>query len=381
MTIVSFICLCLCVSAELGMRVRTLDLTDFRNYTQVGVSFNNGLTVIVGYNGQGKTNLLEAIGVAGGLGSIRGGQYAAMVRHGADSAMVRCRVRTTADRDVSIEAMILSSGRSRFHVNRQRLARQSDLSDVLVVTVFSPDDLELVKGGPSNRRRWVDEALVASRPEFARVRGELDRVLRQRNALLRQVGARLDADAATTLDVWDDRLASVGDEIRRRRSELLEAVGPRLAADYEIMAGQADSVVARYESSWGDEPLASALIAARRSDLRRATTTVGPHRDDVALTIGGRPARTHASQGEQRSLALAMRLAADSEVRERRSVRPVLLLDDVFSELDRNRAAALLDALPAGQRILTTATSALPAGVRPDQVLHVHAGALGAVES
>ena len=271
---------------------------------------------------------------------------------------------------------IFSSGTKRLQVNRQRLARQSDLFDILTVTVFSPDDLELIKGGPANRRRWLDAALVASRPSLGALRGECERILRHRNALLRQVRGRLDADAAITLDVWDSKLAAVGDEIRGHRLALLEVLAPTLVEVYQHMAGQTDTAAVGYESSWGEGSLASALATARRVDLKRMVSTVGPHRDDVVLTINGRSARTHVSQGEQRSLALALRLAVDAEIRKHRDVRPVLLLDDVFSELDPRRGAALLEALPSGQRIITSTTAALPAGAHVDQVMRVHAGTL-----
>jgi len=176
------------------------------------------------------------------------------------------------------------------------------------------------------------------------------------------------------LDVWDDKLAAVGDELRVRRRDLLAAMEPRVRRHYgHIARGQGDAGLT-YLSSWGDDSLAGALAAARPTDLKRSTSTVGPHRDDVLLEVGGLPARSHASQGEQRCLALALRLAVDAEVRERRGVAPVLLLDDVFSELDAGRATALLETLPPGQRILTTAASQLPAGVQPQQLIRVADG-------
>ena len=358
------------------MQICSLELIDFRNYSHIDVAFNNGLTALVGSNGQGKTNLLEAISVVSGLGSFRAVKHTGMIRQGSDSAVIRCRVLTDAEREMLIEMQIFSSGMKRLQVNRQRLARKSDLLDVLTVTVFAPDDLELVKGGPANRRRWIDAALAASRPGVGALRNECERILRHRNALLRQARGHLDADVAITLDVWDAKLAAVGDAIRGHRLVVLEELAPVLADVYQHMAGHADVATARYESSWGEESLASALASARRIDLKRAVTTVGPHRDDIILTVNGRSARTHASQGEQRSLALALRLAVDAEIRQRRGVRPVLLLDDVFSELDPLRSAALLEALPSGQRILTSADATLPTGTSVNQIMRVHAGTL-----
>lgn len=240
------------------------------------------------------------------------------------------------------------------------------------MTVFSPDDLDLVKDGPALRRRWIDEALVSRYPKHDAVRSDLERILKQRNALLRSARGRLDGDTAFTLDVWDEKLAATGQAVRDARETLLAEMAPRLAGAYDAVARQATAVETLYEPSW-DGDLASALVASRDYDVRRGVSTVGPHRDEILLRLGGAPARTHASQGEQRSLALALRLAADAIVREAGVAEPVLLLDDVFSELDPGRAEALLGALPGGQRLLTTAAWLPPAAV-PDSVLRVEAG-------
>ena len=248
----------------------------------------------------------------------------------------------------------------------------SDLASVLHATVFSPDDLELVKGGPALRRGWLDAAVAARRPSNGSLRADVERVLKQRNALLRGVHGRLDADAAFTLDVWDTKLAELGERLLAARTDVLAEMATTLASAYDAVSRESADVTAVYQSSW-EGSLADALVQARDSDVRRGITTVGPHRDDVLLCIGGLPARTHASQGEQRSLALALRLAADGIVRAASIAEPVLLLDDVFSELDPNRAAALLEALPAGQHILTTAAE-LPPGAQPAQVIRVHRG-------
>ena len=355
------------------MRVCTLSLVDFRSYSRAEVEFAPGLTAVVGPNGHGKTNLLEAIGFAAGLGSLRGSPEAALIRDGAEAAVVRCLALTTDGREAQIEAELARSRPNRVRVNHQAVARRRDLVGVLTVTIFSPEDLDLVKGEPARRRRWIDDALAAVRPSLGALRSEVDRILRQRNTLLRQAGGQATGDVAITLDVWDDKLASAGETLRARRRDLLGALQPRIHSYYaQIGQGQGNADAA-YVSSWGDVSLAEALAAVRRDDLRRATSTVGPHRDDILLEIRGLPARSHASQGEQRSLALALRLAVDAEVRERRNVQPVLLLDDVFSELDRARAAALLDALPQSQRILTAAGE-LPAGVRSDQLVRLADG-------
>ena len=355
------------------MQVCSLSLVDFRSYARAEVHFAAGLTAVVGPNGHGKTNLLEAIGFAAGLGSLRGAPEGALIRDGAEAAVVRCSARTGDGREVLIEAELARSRPNRVKVNHQPVARRRDLLGVLTATVFSPEDLDLVKGEPSRRRRWIDNALTSVRPSVGALRSEVDRILRQRNTLLRQAGGRAVGDVAITLDVWDARLAAAGDELQARRRELLSAIQPRICSYYAQIAKGRGEADAGYASSWGDGSLADALAASRRDDLRRATSTVGPHRDDVSLRIGGLPARSHASQGEQRSLALALRLAVDAEVRERRGVQPVLLLDDVFSELDSDRAAALLEALPQSQRILTTAAG-LPTGVRPARLIRLAGG-------
>jgi DNA replication and repair protein RecF len=347
-------------------------LTDFRSYRSAELAFAPGLTAVVGANGQGKTNLLEAIGYLATLGSFRGAPNDALIRHGADQAVVRAEG-TRDGRALLVEAELNRSGRNRIQVNRQRLNRSRDLLGALRVSVFAPDDLELIKGGPSERRRWLDDTLVALHPRNDALRTDVDKVLRQRNALLKQSGGRLTPDVETTLDVWDAKLAAAGEALASARVALVEQLGPVLTQAYgRIAVATAPSAVARpdiearYASAWRDTgSLAAALTASRRDDLRRGVSTVGPHRDDVDLAIGGLPARTHASQGEQRSLAWALRLASHTVVTEAVESPPILLLDDVFSELDPDRCGALLDNLPAGQTVLTTA-GALPPGAEPE---------------
>lgn len=354
------------------MLLRHLWLHDFRSYTDAEVSLSPGLTAIVGENGQGKTNLLEAIGYLATLSSFRGAPTEALVRSGASSATVRADGEREG-RDLLIEAEIAPGGRGRVQVNRQRLSRARDLLGALRVSVFAPDDLELVKGGPAERRRYLDDALVASRPKLDQVRSDLDRVLRQRNALLRQAGGRLTPDIESTLDVWDTKLIVAGEAMAAARLALLEDLAPALEAAYRQVAHVEVEVGARYVAPWMDAGLARALAESRRDELRRGVTLVGPHRDDLELSLGGLPARTHASQGEQRSLALALRLAAHEVVTVSAGSPPVLLLDDVFSELDEGRSAALLACLPPGQTILSSAAG-LPIDAHPDQVLMVEGG-------
>jgi DNA replication and repair protein RecF len=356
------------------MRVDRLWLTDFRNYESADLTLAPGLTVVVGDNGEGKTNLLEAVGYLASLSSFRGAPDDALVRQGTERAIVRAE----GDRDgrsLLVEAEIVASGRNRVQVNRQPLRRARDLLGALRASAFSPDDLVLVKGGPAERRRYLDDALVALHPKNDQLRSDVDKVLRQRNALLKSSGGRVDGDAAFTLDVWDARLAELGTALADARIELVDRLRPLLTSSYDALARTPAAVEVSYVSSWReiDGGLAAALVESRRDDVRRGLSLVGPHRDDVAITLAGRPSRTHASQGEQRSLALALRLAAHALVTDVTGSAPVLLLDDVFSELDSGRSAALLRLLPRGQALLTTAGH-VPDEARVERLLRIESG-------
>jgi DNA replication and repair protein RecF len=351
--------------------LRHLELTDFRAFGAAQLTPEaEGTTAITGDNGTGKTSVLEALAYLGTRRSFRGAPPEAMVRTGADAAIVRASF-DTSERSVLVEAEIRPTGRSRTRVNRKDARGRTALADAAPCTIFSPDDLALISGGPSGRRDLLDDALSLLDPEGARAADESDRVLRQRAALLRQSGGRATPDVTATLEVWDQRLADAG--------KVLVAARERLAADLEVLVGAAYSQLAgatgrpmveqRYQRSWEGD-LFDALAGSRPDDLRRGLNTVGPHRDDLVLVLDGREARTHASQGEQRCLALALRLGIHELVRTRTALAPTLLLDDVFSELDPARSRALVAALPAGQAILTTA-SPLPEGIAVARVVPV----------
>ena len=351
------------------MRLSRLWLTDFRSYTNADIEFAPGLTALLGANGEGKTNVMEAIGYLATLSSFRGAPNDALVRSGAASAILRAEGEREG-RQLLIEAELSATGRGRVQVNKQKLARTRDLLGALRVSVFAPDDLELVKGGPANRRHYLDEALVARRPSLDSLRSDLDRILRQRNALLKQSGGRLRPDVEATLAVWDTKLIETGEALADARSELVDELAPALDLAYAQVAGRPVLVHTTYDAPWREQGLAAALEAARTDELRRGVSLVGPHRDDLVILLDGLPARTHASQGEQRSLALALRLAAHRVVTDATGSPPILLLDDVFSELDPDRSAALLAHLPVGQTVLSSAAG-LPPGALPDLVLRV----------
>ncbi len=348
------------------MQITKLWLQDFRSYESLELPLEIGLTAIVGANGIGKTNLLEALGLLATLKSFRGAPTESLIRRGAESAIIRAEgIRD--DRDVLIE-LELGRRRSRAQVNRQRLQRSRDLLGALRITVFAPDDLALVKEGPSVRRGYLDDVLVALDPNADAVLRDLERILKQRNALLRQSHGRLDEAGLLTLDVWDAKLATTGADVTNRREALIERLVPRVENAYEVLAGKPVPLGATYVRSWQTESLALALEEERQTDIRRGVTSVGPHRDELALTLDGLASRTEASQGEQRTLALALRLAGHLLVTEALGEPPLLLLDDVLSELDPDRASALLTNLPTGQTVITSAAD-LPPQTNPDREL------------
>jgi DNA replication and repair protein RecF len=382
------------------VRLDRLWLTDFRNYAEAELSLAPGLTVVVGQNGQGKTNLLEALGWLATLSSFRGAASDVLIRTGAPAAFVRAEGRSahrsssaTAPapedrgfRQLLIEAEI-TPRRHRVQVNRQRLARARDLLGVLRVTVFAPDDLALVKGGPAGRRDFLDATLVALDRRADGTIRDVERILRQRNALLRQCGGRLTVETSLTLDVWDAKLTESGEALARERAGLVERLAPAVARAYGNLAsldpGRMPPVSLAYVAPWRERGLADALRDGRGADVARGVSMIGPHRDELHVELDGTPARSHASQGEQRCLALSLKLAAHRLVADAVGEPPLLLLDDVFSELDPGRCAALIDHLPDGQALLTSADR-LPPGSRPELIYRVEDGKLrddGAVAS
>ena len=357
------------------MTVQRLWLTDFRNHKALEVSLDPGVTVVVGANGDGKTNLLEGLAWLARGTSFRGASTETMVRKGAARAAIRAEV-VDGDRVVLLEAELVASGRNRIQVNKNRVQRRRDLLGYFRTTVFGPDDLILVKGGPAERRTLIDDLLVDLQPRNQALRADLDRILRQRNALLKQARGRSTPKVNDTLDVWDAKLSEVGEALTAARRELLTALGPEADRLLRMLTGGRSGLALTYVDEWAADGLAAALRQVRPEDLRRGLSTVGPHRDEVRIEVDDLPARTHASQGEQRSVALALRLAGHRIVVDRTEPDPVVLLDDVFSELDADRSRALVGLLPATQAILTTAT-AVPAGIVPGTVLRLSDGTSG----
>ena len=372
------------------MHLRHLSVVDFRSYAAAELPLTPGVTTLVGLNGQGKTNLVEAVGYLATLGSHRVATDAPLVRFGAAQAVIRAAV-VRDERETLVELEITPGRANRARLGRSPVARPRDVLGTLRTVLFAPEDLALVKGDPSERRRFLDELLVARQPRWAGVRSDYDKVLKQRNALLKSAQPVLRkgssrrprpvaepvedarASALHTLEVWDSHLARVGAQLLYARLRLLHDLGPYLAKAYdEVSAGQSDARVS-YKSSLREamataiaagtvptmeelhEELLAALIEARPQEVERGVSLVGPHRDDVVLTLGQLPAKGYASHGESWSFALGLRLAAYQLLRHDLGDDPVLILDDVFAELDAGRRERLASMIADCEQVLITA--------------------------
>ncbi|WP_329315464.1 DNA replication/repair protein RecF [Streptomyces sp. NBC_01262] len=351
------------------MHVAHLSLADFRSYARVEVPLDPGVTAFVGPNGQGKTNLVEAVGYLATLGSHRVANDAPLVRMGADRAIVRAAV-VQGDRQQLVELEINPGRSNRARINRSSQVRPRDVLGIVRTVLFAPEDLALVKGDPGERRRFLDELLTARAPRLAGVRSDYERVLKQRNTLLksaamaRRHGGR--GGDLSTLDVWDQHLARAGAELLAYRLDLVHALQPLADKAYEQLAPGGGPLALEYRGSIGErmatasgreglfEALMEALTESRKQEIERGVTLVGPHRDDLVLKLGQLPAKGYASHGESWSYALALRLASYDLLRADGN-EPVLVLDDVFAELDEKRRARLAELVAPGEQVLVTA--------------------------
>jgi len=365
------------------VHITRLALTDFRSYGELSLELGAGVSTFSGANGEGKTNLVEAVGYLATLGSHRVATDAPLVRRGADRAVLRAAV-TGAQGSTLVEIELNPGRANRVRLNRAPRPRPRDILGALRTVLFAPEDLALVKGDPGERRRFLDELLVATAPRYAAVRADYERVLKQRTALLKSAGAKGHLRGAaresmtSTLDAWDAQLARAGAPLLAGRMRLAAALRPHLTAAYEAVsggpAGEASGMSYRSSALNNDEfsdvravetaaletALLKALAAVRASELDRGVCLVGPHRDELELFVGGLPARGYASHGESWSLSLALRLASFALLREGRE-DPVLILDDVFAELDTGRRDRLAVLVAGAEQVLITA--AVPADV------------------
>ncbi len=352
------------------MYVSHLTLHDFRSYTDVEVALESGVTAFVGSNGQGKTNLVEAIDYLSRLSSHRVATDAPLVRAGADQAVVRAAV--VKDGRTAVLEVELNPGRAnRGRINKSPLPRVRDLVGLVRTVVFSPEDLSLVKGDPSERRRFLDDLLVLRTPRLAGVRADYDRILKQRNSLLKTARTGHRAAAEATLEIWDDHLSRVGAELLGERLALVEALAPYVGRAYETVARGATRDDARivYTTAVAlpddldreardldrlRESLTAELARRRADELDRGVSLVGPHRDDLLVSLGDLPVKGYASHGESWSSALALRLASFDLLRDDGD-DPILILDDVFAELDLDRRRQLADLVAGAEQVLVTA--------------------------
>jgi DNA replication and repair protein RecF len=358
-----------------------LALTDFRSYAAADVTLGPGVTTFTGANGQGKTNLVEAAGYVATFSSHRVATDAPLIRQGAARAILRAGIHS-AGRDSLVEIEINAGRANRVRLNRAPVPRPREVLGELRCVLFAPEDLAVVKGDPDQRRRYLDELLVASRPRYAGIRADYERALRQRNALLKSAKARGGVPPAT-MEVWDDQLIAAGAELTSGRIRLVAEIEPLVGRCYSAVSGTQRDTCVRYRmsasrqaESAGDDylppaepaPIAAllgeALAARRRAELERGVSLVGPHRDELELQIGSLPARGYASHGESWSLALALRLAAYQLLRAS-GEDPVLLLDDVFAELDGDRRDRLAELVGDAEQVLVTAAvpQDVPAGL------------------
>ncbi|WP_037308698.1 DNA replication/repair protein RecF [Amycolatopsis orientalis] len=359
------------------MYLRHLQVTDFRSWPQADLALEPGPTVLVGQNGRGKTNLLEAIGYIATLGSHRVATDAPLVRHGCERALIRVAV-VNDDRELTVELEITPGKANRARINRGAVGKPRDVLGILRTVLFSPEDLALVRGDPGERRRFMDELLVLRAPRYAGVRADYEKVLKQRNALLKTAGKRRtgreDPYALSTLDVWDDHLSVAGAALLAARLNLIADLAPYAAAAYMGVAPDSRPAKIAYRSSLGEampegygvpdgpradeavlkEVLVEALGRSRNLELERGVSMVGPHRDELDLVLGEAPAKGYASHGESWSFALALRLGS-YELLRGEAGEPVLLLDDVFAELDRRRRARLAEVAAGAEQVLVTA--------------------------
>jgi DNA replication and repair protein RecF len=369
-----------------GVHLTRLMLTDFRSYAAADVMLEPGVTTFTGSNGQGKTNLVEAACYVATFASHRVATDAPLIRQGADRAILRAGI-WSGGRDSLVEIEINPGRANRVRLNRAAAPRPREVIGILRCVLFAPEDLAVVKGDPDQRRRYLDDLLVASRPRYAGVRADYERVLRQRNALLKSAKAR-GGIAPSAMEVWDDQLIAAGAELTAARLRLVAALQPLVARCYSAVSGTERDTAITYRISAsrqagaagaaGDAPpaevdadpaslsglLREALAARRRAELERGVSLVGPHRDELELQIGGLPARGYASHGESWSLALALRLAAYQLLRST-GEDPVLVLDDVFAELDGDRRERLADLVKDADQVLVTAAvpQDVPAGL------------------
>ena len=376
------------------MYVRECSLRDFRSYEHVSIALPSGVSALIGSNGQGKTNLVEAIAYAATLSSHRVATDAPLIRRGASSAAIRV-LAAHDDRDVEVQIEIDSTRPNKAFVNRNQVKRPRDVLGYIHTVVFAPEDLALVKGDPSDRRRFIDEAMIAMTPRLAGVRSDFDRVLKQRNALLKtaqHAARRSAADVMQTLDAWDEQFARLSAQLVIERRRLVADLLPHAIAHYETVSDARGPFAMDYQCSLPEMPASdteehwedayrAALSERRRDEIDRGITLVGPHRDELSISVRDLPVKGYASHGESWSAALTLRLATFALFRQGSGGDPVLILDDVFAELDTRRRRRLAEFAEQAEQTLITAAVAedIPSGLAATR-FNVHEGQVERVD-
>lgn len=362
------------------MQISKLSLRDFRNHGNLDLTFSSGATTIVGRNGRGKTNIVEAVHYLATLGSHRVSQDAPLIRTGKTSATVLAQVEKH-NRQAKVELTINFPGTNKVSLNGNPLVKSRDILGLVTTVIFSPEDLDLVKGDPSARRRFIDELSTLLAPKFSNTRSDFERTLKQRNTLLKSLGRRTPStQARATLDAWDEQLIQTGAEIISTRLENVRRIEPHLTEFGTAISGDTEPLQLNYANTWLPpdvsekteivELFKTELENRNKDEVDRGVTLVGPHRDDLDLQLSGLPAKGYASHGQSWSIAIALRLAAFKLLREHDD-DPILILDDVFAELDERRRTRLISIITDVEQTLITAAvlEDIPKGLPSSQLL------------
>jgi DNA replication and repair protein RecF len=346
------------------MQISKLSLRNFRNHENLELSFSAGATTIIGRNGRGKTNIVEAVNYLATLGSHRVSQDAPLIRNGFNSASVSANVEKH-NRQAQVELVINYPGTNKVSLNGSALTKSRDVLGLVTTVIFSPEDLELVKGEPSARRKYIDELSTLLAPKFSNTRSDYERVIKQRNTLLKSLGRRNPSpQSRATLDVWDEQLISTGADIIFTRLENIRRIQPHVTEFGTTISGDTEPLQLSYLNNWLPlddhdkdaiaEHFRTELINRNKDEVDRGITLVGPHRDDLVIRLSDMPAKGYASHGQSWSIAIALRLAAFKALREHDD-DPILILDDVFAELDEKRRNRLVSVISDVEQTLITA--------------------------
>ncbi len=336
------------------MILKRIWLKDFRSYSNFKIdNFSSNVTLVTGENGKGKTNLIEAIYYISNLNSFRFSSRESLIKNGSKVSFIRAEI-TNGERELLIESEISLLGRDKTLINKQKIIRNKEIRNYFKTIVFSNSDIEIVKNGPSYRRNFLDDLMIDLYPKMIPVKLELEKILKHRSKLLKTISYKSGKEELDTLDIWNQKLSEVGEFIVKTRKEVLTILQPELEKSFYQLSFNEKKLQIEYISSW-EGRLIDALQKTQKEDLLKGLTSVGPHRDDLSIKINNLFSRDQVSQGQQRIIAISLKLASHKVIKKQLSLSPLLLLDDVFSELDEIRSKKLLENLPSSQTIITAA--------------------------